>query len=48
MPGKEAVMADQTIADVPAPSTAPGGQRWPGWRQVVDWALIGAAVGASG
>jgi len=39
-------MADRTISDVPAPSTAPGGQRWPAWRQVVDWALIGVAVGA--
>ena len=39
-------MADQTISDVPAPSTAPGGRRRPAWRQIVDWALIGVAVGA--
>ncbi|MFL5806894.1 MAG: hypothetical protein ACJ8CR_34840, partial [Roseiflexaceae bacterium] len=39
-------MAEQPISDVPAPSTAPGGQRWPAWRRVVDWALIGVAVGA--
>src|SRR5262245_62049004 len=45
-PGKETLMADQTISDVPALSAAPGGRRWPPWRRVVDWALIGAAVGA--
>src|SRR5262245_45620257 len=39
-------MADQTISDAPALSAAPGGRRWPAWRSVVDWALIGAAVGA--
>src|SRR5262245_32866083 len=39
-------MADQTISDVPALRAAPGGQRWPAWRRVVDWALIGAVVGA--
>jgi predicted PurR-regulated permease PerM len=43
---KEAVMADQSVSDVPAPSTAPGGRRWVAWRRVVDWALVGAAVGA--
>src|SRR5262245_47285774 len=39
-------MADQTISEVPALRAAPGGRRWPAWRSVVDWALIGAAVGA--
>jgi predicted PurR-regulated permease PerM len=39
-------MADQTISDVPALNAAPGRRRWPAWRRVVDWALIGAAVGA--
>src|SRR5262245_46866199 len=45
-PPKEAVMADQTISEMPALPTAPVGRRWPAWRSVVDWALIGAAVGA--
>ena len=39
-------MADQSISDVPATSAVPGGRRWPPWRRIVDWALIGAAVGA--
>jgi predicted PurR-regulated permease PerM len=46
MPGKEAVMADQPVSNVPASSTAPGGQRRVAWRRVADGALIGVAVGA--
>jgi len=38
-------MADQPVSEVPALSAAPGGRRWPAWRRVVDWALIGAALG---
>jgi len=45
-PGKEAVMADQTISEVPALNAPLGGRRWVAWRQVVDWVLIGVAVGA--
>ncbi len=39
-------MADQPVSDVPALRAAPGGRRWPAWRRVVDWILVGAAVGA--
>jgi predicted PurR-regulated permease PerM len=39
-------MAEQSISDVPALNAPPPELRWPAWRRVVDWALIGAAVGA--
>ncbi len=39
-------MADQPVSDVPALNAVPGRRRWPAWRRVVDWVLIGAAVGA--
>jgi predicted PurR-regulated permease PerM len=39
-------MVDQSVSGVPALSPAPGGRRWPSWRQVADWVLIGAALGA--
>src|SRR5262249_51956358 len=45
-PAKETVMADQTTSEVPALSSAPGGRRWPARSRVVDWILIGVAVGA--
>ncbi len=38
-------MADQTVSDMPGLQAAPSGRRWPEWRRVADWALIGAAVG---
>src|SRR5262245_47171025 len=43
---KEAVMADEPVSDAPTLSAVPNGRRWPAWRSIVDWALIGAAVGA--
>src|SRR5262245_35521018 len=43
---KEAVMADEPVSDAPTLSVVPNGRRWPAWRSIVDWALIGAAVGA--
>jgi predicted PurR-regulated permease PerM len=39
-------MAEQSISDVPALNAPPPGRRWPAGRRFVDWALIGAAVGA--
>ena len=39
-------MIDQTISHTPALRAAPGKQRWPPWRRVIDWALITTAVGA--
>jgi predicted PurR-regulated permease PerM len=39
-------MADQSVSEVPSPSAVPGRRRWPAWRRVLDWALIGAALGA--
>jgi len=39
-------MADQTISHTSALRATPDQRRWPPWRRVVDWALIGAALGA--
>src|SRR5262245_20842196 len=43
---KEVMMADQTISEAPVASAVAGVRCWPAWRTLVDWALIGAVVGA--